>query len=244
MTAKFRSKNIAEAALAGVAAIVLGTSLYAQKASAPPTAPPAVPATPASSGTAAPSAVPATPARNAASAKVTPDTPTTATSVPIPPGYVIGPEDVLSVLYWKDKDMSTDVAVRPDGKISLQLLNDIDAAGLTPEQLRDRLIEESKRYIEDPNITVIVKQINSRKVFVTGEISKPGPYSLTGPTTVLQLIALAGGLRDFADSKNIVILRVENGKPVTYGFNYKDVASRKNLKQNIELKPGDTIVVP
>jgi polysaccharide export outer membrane protein len=142
------------------------------------------------------------------------------------------------------QEMSSDVAVRPDGKISLPLLNDIDAAGLTPEQLGVRLMDASRRYLEDPNVTVVVKAINSRKVYVVGEIGKPGPYQLMGPTTVLQLIALAGGLRDFADAKNIVILRNENGKPTTYRFNYKDVASRKNLSQNIELKPGDTIVVP
>jgi polysaccharide export outer membrane protein len=229
MTAKSRSKNIAEASFAAAAAILISTSAYAQKA----TTPPAVPPPPASSAPAPAKSSPGTLAPAAAT-----------TGVAVPPGYVIGADDVLSILYWKDKDMSTDVAVRPDGKISLQLLNDIDAAGLTPEQLRDRLIVESKRYIEDPNITVVVKQINSRKVYVVGSIGKPGPYSLSGPTTVLQLIALAGGLGDFADAKNIVILRVENGKPTTYRFNYRDVAARKNLNQNIELKPGDTIVVP
>lgn len=240
MTAKFHSKSIAN--LLGVGMVALGVPLHAQnsgRAVLPPAAP--------SGSSAAQPAAPAAPASSVpAPAKVTPPTPapTVAPAVLVPPGYVIGPEDVLSVLYWKDKDMSTDVAVRPDGKISLPLLNDIDAAGLTPEQLRDRLMEESKRYLEDPNVTVVVKQINSRKVFVTGEIGKPGPYPLTGPTTVLQLIALAGGLRDFADSKKIVIVRTENGKPVTYRFNYKDVASRKNLSQNIELKPGDTIIVP
>jgi polysaccharide export outer membrane protein len=231
MTAKFRSKNIAEAAFAAAAALAISTSLYAQKASAPPTPPAAAP--PASPAPAPAKSGPGTLAPAAAT-----------TGVAVPPGYIIGTDDVLSILYWRDKDMSTDVAVRPDGKISLQLLNDVEAAGLTPEQLRDRLVAESKRYIEDPNITVVVKQINSRKVYVVGSIGKPGPYSLSGPTTVLQLIALAGGLGDFADAKNIVILRVENGKPTTYRFNYKDVAARKNLSQNIELKPGDTIVVP
>jgi polysaccharide export outer membrane protein len=233
MTAKFRSKNIAEASFAAAAAILISTSAYAQKASAPPTAPPAVPAPPAASAPAPAKSSPGTLAPAAAT-----------TGVVVPPGYVIGTDDILSIMYWRDKDMSTDVAVRPDGKISLQLLNDVEAAGLTPEQLRDRLIQESKRYIEDPNITVVVKQINSRKVYVVGQIGKTGAYALSGPTTVLQLIALAGGLADFADSKNIVIIRVENGKPTTYRFNYKDVTARKNLNQNIELKPGDTIVVP
>ena len=161
-----------------------------------------------------------------------------------PPGYVIGPEDVLSIVYWRDKDMTTDVVVRPDGKISLSLLNDITAAGLTPDQLRERLVEESKKYIEDPNITVVVKTINSRKVFITGQVAKQGPYPLTAATTAMQLISLAGGLAEYADSKNIMILRTENGRQVAYKLNYKEVTSGKKLSQNIELKPGDTVVVP
>jgi len=160
------------------------------------------------------------------------------------PDYVIGPDDVLNVVFWRDKDISAEVAVRPDGRISLPLLNDIQAGGLTPLELRARITEEAKRYVEDPNVTIVVRQINSRKVFVTGEVAKPGPYMLTGPTTVLQMIATAGGLREYADAKNIVIMRVEAGRTVSYGFNYNDVAKRKNLRQNIELKPGDTIIVP
>ncbi|MGZ8797049.1 MAG: polysaccharide biosynthesis/export family protein [Thermoanaerobaculia bacterium] len=167
-----------------------------------------------------------------------------APAVAVPAGYVIGPEDVLSVVFWRDKDMTGEVSVRPDGKISLPLLNDVQAAGLTPAQLRDRLIEASKQYFEDPSVTVVVKQMNSRKVFITGEVNKPGPYPLLGPTTVLQLISIAGGLRDYADSKKILIVRTENGRPMSYLFNYKDVVSRKNLRQNIELKPGDTVIVP
>ena len=98
--------------------------------------------------------------------------------------------------------------------------------------------------MEDPNVTVVVKAINSRRVYITGQVSKPGQYPLTAPTSVMQLIAMAGGLTEFADKKKIIIMRTENGKPVAYPFNYKDVLSRKNLKQNIELKPGDTVVVP
>jgi polysaccharide export outer membrane protein len=162
----------------------------------------------------------------------------------VPPDYVIGADDVLSVVYWRDKEMTTEVSVRPDGKISLPLLDDLQAAGLTPLELRDRLVEQSKRYIADPSVTVVVRQINSRKVFITGEVAKPGPYPLTGPTTVLQLIALAGGLREYADAKRIVIVRSESGRQTSFAFNYKDAASRRNLKQNIELKPGDTVIVP
>ncbi len=162
----------------------------------------------------------------------------------VPPGYVIGTDDVLSIVYWKDKDMSADAQVRPDGRIALPLINEVQAAGLTPEQLREKITEESKKYMEDANITVVVRQINSRKAFITGEVNKPGPYPLTSPTTVLQLISLAGGLREYADSKKIVIMRTVNGKPTSLKFNYKDVVSGKNLTQNIDLKPGDTVVVP
>ena len=164
--------------------------------------------------------------------------------VPTPADYVIGPDDVLAVVFWREKDMSVEVAVRPDGKISLPLLNDVQASGLTPEQLRVQLTEAASKFFEEPTVTVVVKEIHSRKVFVTGQVAKPGPYPLSGPTTVLQLIAMAGGLLEYADSKNIVVMRQEEGRPVSYRFNYKDVVKRRNLKQNIELKPGDTIIVP
>ena len=162
----------------------------------------------------------------------------------VPPDYVIGPEDLLGIVYWKDKDMSIDAHVRPDGRIALPLLNDVQAAGLTPEQLRARLTEESQKYMEDPNITVVVRVINSRKTFITGEVNKPGSYPLIGPTSVMQLIAMAGGLREYANSKKIVIMRTEKGQQISLQFNYKDVIAGKNLKQNVELKPGDTVVVP
>jgi polysaccharide export outer membrane protein len=165
-------------------------------------------------------------------------------SVPLPEGYVIGTDDVLTILFWRDKDMSAEVAVRPDGRITLPLLNDVQAAGLTPDQLRTSLMKAAAKYVEEPNVTVAVKAINSRKAFITGNVAKPGAYSLSAPTTVVQLIALAGGLLEFADRKNIVVMRTENGRPVAYRINYKDLVSRKNLKQNIELKPGDTVVVP
>jgi polysaccharide export outer membrane protein len=165
-------------------------------------------------------------------------------SAQVPTGYVIGPDDVLAVVFWRDKDMSAEVTVRPDGKITLPLINEVQAAGQTPEQLRDTLQQAATKFLEDPTVSVVVKTINSRKVFITGQVAKPGAYSLSAPTTVMQLIAMAGGLLEFADSKNITIIRNENGKPTAYQFNYKDVVKRKNLKQNIELQPGDTVVVP
>jgi polysaccharide export outer membrane protein len=226
MTAKSRSKSIADALAGALGAILIGAAVYADAQTQPP--PPAPPQS-------RPPAQPVTP----------PAAPTpVAPPVVVPPDYIIGPDDVLSIVYWRDKDMTAEVAVRPDGKISLPLVNDVQAAGLTPTQLRDSLVTESKKYIEDPNVTVVVKQINSRRVFITGEISKPGTYVLSGPTTVLQLIALAGGVRDYADTKKIQIIRNENGKPVSHLFNYKDVMQGKNLQQNIELKPGDTVIIP
>ena len=167
-----------------------------------------------------------------------------ATPVTPPPGYLIGPDDVLQVIYWREKDVSAEVTVRPDGMISLPLLNDVKAAGLTPEQLRDAINGAAKKFFDDPSVTVTIKTINSRRVYITGNVHKPGQYPLTTSTTVLQLIAMAGGLAEYANQKNITIMRVENGKTVTYVFNYKDVVKRKNLAQNIELKPGDTIIVP
>ena len=161
-----------------------------------------------------------------------------------PPGYVIGPEDVLTILFWRDKDMSGDVVVRPDGKISTPLLNDVQAAGLSPDELRVRINEEASRYIEDPNATVVVKQINSRKVFITGEVEKPGAYVLTGPMTVLQLIANAGGFKEYAKRGDVVIMRTESGRQIQLKFDYRAVVAGRKLQQNVELKPGDTVVVP
>jgi polysaccharide export outer membrane protein len=192
-------------------------------------------------------AAPVAPPATSPAAPVTPPkavAPAVPTGVVPPPGYVIGPEDQLSIVFWREKDLSTDAAVRPDGKISIPLLNDLQAVGLTPDQLRINITEAAVKFVTDPTVTVVVKQINSRKVFITGQVPKPGPYPLGGPTTVLQLIATAGGVNEYADSEHIVILRTENGKPTSIEFNYKDVSKRKKLQQNIELKPGDTVIVP
>ena len=161
-----------------------------------------------------------------------------------PPGYVIGQADVLEVLFWRDKELSAEVIVRPDGKITLPLLNEVDAAGLTPEQLRLNVMDRARRFVEDPRANVVVKQINSRNVFIVGEVTKPGTYPLTGPTSVLQLIATAGGLGEFANTGSIVVLRSVDGKQERFPFNYKSVVKGKKIEQNIELKAGDTVVVP
>jgi polysaccharide export outer membrane protein len=191
-------------------------------------------------------ASPSSPSEKVAAPAPTPQKTGTIQSEPIKPpeDYVIGTDDVLTVSFWREKDLSTDVVVRPDGKITLPLINDVYASGLTPDQLREKVLAEATRYIEDPSPTVVVKQINSRKAFIMGEVSKPGPYVLTAPTTVLQLIAMAGGLQEFARKKDIMILRMEAGRQITFTFDYASVVKRKKLEQNIFLKPGDTIVVP
>jgi polysaccharide export outer membrane protein len=160
------------------------------------------------------------------------------------PNYQIGADDVLSIVFWREPDVSRDVVVRPDGLISLPLINDIPAAGLTPEQLRVSLEKAAEKYIADPRATVVVKQINSRQVYITGQVAKQGTYALTTGMTVMQLVTVAGGILEFADQDNISIVRLENGKQISFRFNYSEVKRRKNLAQNIELKPGDTIIVP
>jgi polysaccharide biosynthesis/export protein len=171
--------------------------------------------------------------------------PASGAGVDVPPEYVIGPQDVLGINFWRDADMTGDVTVRPDGRITLPLIGDVTAAGLTPEQLKKVIQQGAAKLIEDPTITVIVRQINSRKVFITGQVTTPGAHVLTGPLTVMQLISLAGGLTEYAKKKEITVMRTEpNGKQTVMPFNYNDVAKGKNLSQNIVLKPGDTVVVP
>jgi polysaccharide export outer membrane protein len=161
-----------------------------------------------------------------------------------PSAYVIGPDDELSIVFWRDKDLSADVVVRPDGKISLPLLNDIQAVGLTPDQLRESLVAAAGKYVEQPNATVVVKAIHSRNAYITGKVAKPGGYSLTVDMNVMQLIALSGGLLEYADDKNIVVIRMVAGKQHYFPFNYREVIDRKHPEQNIVLRPGDTVVVP
>lgn len=164
--------------------------------------------------------------------------------VTAPAGFVLGPDDQLAIVYWREKDMSADVVVRPDGMISLPLLNEVKASGLTVEELRAAITQGASKFVEEPTVSVVVKAINSRKVFITGMVGKPGPYPLGGPTTVLQLISYAGGLAEYANKKNIVVVRKENGRETTRRFNYEDVMKGKNMAQNIELQPGDSVIVP
>jgi len=159
------------------------------------------------------------------------------------PKFVIGVGDVLTVTFWRDQRLSGDVLVRPDGRISLPLLNDLPAAGHTPEDLATTLARAAEKYITESDVTVTVKEVHSRRVFVVGEVTTPGAITLLGDMNVLQAIAVAGGLHEYADRKNIVILRTEHGQEKRLKFNYDDVLKGKNLKQNILLQPGDTVAV-
>jgi polysaccharide biosynthesis/export protein len=160
-----------------------------------------------------------------------------------PAGYVIGADDVISVVFWREKELSAEVVVRPDGNVSLPLLNDVNAKGLTPEEFRAKVTTAAQRFVENPNVSVVIRAINSRKIFVTGSVLRPGTYPLGSSMTVLQAIALASGLTEFANGKNIRIIRDSEGKSESFKFNYHEVAEGKNLVQNIPLRPGDTIVV-
>jgi polysaccharide export outer membrane protein len=162
----------------------------------------------------------------------------------VSPEYVIGAGDVLGIKFWQEEGMSGDVVVRPDGMISVPLLKDVKASGLTPRQLSDSLAQTATRWVQDPNVTVIVRQINSRAVYITGRVMRAGRYPLNGATSVLQLIAMAGGLDEWANADNIIVMRSESDGLVEHRFNYKDVVAHKNLAQNIELQPNDTVIVP
>jgi len=161
------------------------------------------------------------------------------------PGYVIGADDLLSVRFWGDTQLSADVVVvRPDGKISLSLLNDVQAAGLTPEQLASALEKAASKYVTEPAATVIVREVRSRRVFVLGQgIAKQGVVPLNTDMNVLQVIAASGGLLEYADKSGIVVLRLENGRERRFKFNFDEVVKGKRPEQNILLVPGDTILV-
>jgi polysaccharide biosynthesis/export protein len=159
------------------------------------------------------------------------------------PNYVIGPQDVLDISVWKEPEVSRSVPVRPDGKISLPLLNDVQAVGLTPSQLITQITTGLSKFMTNPEVTVIVTQINSRHVYILGEVNRPGGYDLLPDMTVLQAISNAGGLTQFANGKRIYVLRPDGAKQDKLFFNYKEVLDGKHPEQNIMLKQGDTVVV-
>lgn len=159
--------------------------------------------------------------------------------------YIIGNSDVLAITVWKEPEISRSIPVRPDGKISLPLAGELQAAGRTPLQLEQDISGKLKSYITNPDVTVIVQEINSEKFNVLGRVSRPGTYPLTASTTVLDALATAGGFMDFAKQKGVYILRRSPGGGQTrLDFNYKDVIKGKHTEQNVRLQPGDTVIVP
>src|SRR5436190_20910317 len=159
------------------------------------------------------------------------------------PSYVIGPDDTLAVNVWNEPDLTATLPVRADGMISLPLLNDAQASGLTPMQLAASITDKLKKFVSDPRVTVVVTQMNSQRVYVTGEVNHSGAMNLTPDMTVLQALSTAG-FSQFANTKGIYVLRSENGTQKKYPVNYKKLVKGEASQQNYLLKPGDTIVVP
>lgn len=160
------------------------------------------------------------------------------------PNYIIGSQDVLDISVWKEPELTRTVPVRPDGKISMPLLNDVQAEGLTPLQLSAAITTGLKKFVTDPQVTVIVTTINSQRIFIIGEVTRAGAYPLLPNMTVLQALSSGGGFTQFAKLSKIYVLRVVDGKQEKHPFNYKDVVAGKAADQNILLKAGDSIVVP
>ena len=214
------SRRFERAILVAFSLTVLQSSLWAQAATA-------------AENEAAASPAAAAPSAPAASAK------------PHDDRFVIGNDDVLAIDVWNEKEITRSIPVRSDGKISLPLVGELQAAGRTPLQLEGDIAERLRSYITTPQVTVMVAEIHSRNFNILGQVAKPGSYSLTVASTVMDAIAAAGGFKDFAKEKGIYILRqTSGGSEARYNFNYKDFIKGKNPSQNIKLEPHDTIVVP
>ena len=171
-----------------------------------------------------------------------------ATTQPVEAEFVIGVNDVLQISVWRDPELSVDaIPVLPDGRITLKLVNSVQAAGLTPTQLAENLTKAYSEWVNKPVITVIVKQVNSRQVCTQGKIAKIGCFNMTPNMDVLRLISDAGGLLEFADEKNLTLVRYSelrpDGKPWTYNINYNELKNRRKMEQNLTLKPGDMLIV-
>src|ERR1700674_4200173 len=211
-------RSIWKAALAAVVLMLMGSITLAQNASAQPAA-------------------------RSASDKTATDKATASFISQAGPEYVIGPEDVLHIAVWKENDLTATLPVRPDGKISLPLLDDVQAAGLTPKQLADSVTEKLRKYIADPRVTVVVTAINSKRIYLLGEVMHAGAMPMLPNMTVLQALSSAG-LNQFANTKRIYILRTENGKQKKLPVPYRKLVKGEEIEQNYILQPGDTIVVP
>ncbi|MBN2034874.1 MAG: polysaccharide biosynthesis/export family protein [Deltaproteobacteria bacterium] len=162
----------------------------------------------------------------------------------VPPSYQIGPNDLLSIYVWKEKDLTQDVTVLPDGRITFPLIGEVAAAGRTVTELKKGITEQLEKFVTAPEVTVIVRESRSRILYTIGKVARPGPLMLAPDMTVIQALSAAGGFTEWADTKNILIVRREDGKEARLKFNYKDFTSGENPGQNILLRPGDTIVVP
>ncbi len=160
------------------------------------------------------------------------------------PLYVIQPNDILEIFVWKEPELTRKVLVRPDGRISFPLVQDLQAAGISPGELKDKIEEKLKEFLSAPNVTVIVDAIQSYRIFVIGKVQTPGAMSIEKPITVLQSLALAGGFQDYADESGITIIRNTGTLSFIFRFNYKDVVQGRRSEQNIFLRAGDVVVVP
>lgn len=167
-------------------------------------------------------------------------------AVRVPEGYefCLGPDDLLEISVWKDETLTKQVVVRPDGNISFPLIGDVRVQGRTVKEVRQEIEEKIRGYIPDAPVAVMVIRVNSPKIYVVGKVAKPGVYLMTGPLTVMQSLAMAGGITPFSDDDDILIIREENGRQKRMKFDYSKVANGKDLEQNIYLNPGDTVVVP
>jgi polysaccharide export outer membrane protein len=213
------------------------------KATSSPSAP-TIPAAKSSSTPGVPAATSDKSATTSSSPTKSPSTSPAVDAIVSDPNYRIGPSDVISVVVWHEPDFSTSAPVRPDGKISLPLIGEIQAAGLRPAELDDNLTTALKKFVSDPRVTVTVNSINSRQIYLMGEVLKAGAVPMTAGMTVLQALATGGGFSQYADLKKIYVLRTQNGTQVKLPFNYKEVIKGRSTEQNIVLIPGDTIVVP
>jgi polysaccharide biosynthesis/export protein len=160
------------------------------------------------------------------------------------PSYLIGPNDILSIYVWKEPELTREVTVMPDGRVTFPLAGEIVAQGQTVTQLKKAITQKLEKYVTAPEVTVIVKESKSQMIYTIGKVARPGPYPLISSMTILQALSAAGGFTEWADQKNIVIVRRQAGKEIQIPFNYKEFTSGQNLDKNILLQPGDTIVVP
>jgi len=160
------------------------------------------------------------------------------------PLYVIQPNDLLEIFVWKEPELTRKVLVRPDGRISFPLVQDLQAAGISPGELKERIEARLKEFLSAPNVTVVVEQIQSYRIYVIGKVQKPGIQVIEKPVTVLQALSLAGGFQDYAKDTEIVVIRKQSGENILFEFNYRDVIHSKKPEQNILLRTGDVVVVP